>query len=78
MVAAERDELLADWTAAVCLPLALLGVADDPLHLVAGGQPAVSVPALAGVHQALDTPLDAQLPRLLRVAGRRDVSATAV
>ena len=75
MVAAESYQLLADGTAAIGLPLALLGVAHHPLHLVAAGQAAVGVPALAGVHQALDTPLDTQLPGFLRVAGGRTVTA---
>ena len=34
---------------------------------MAAGQPAVGVSALAGVDEALDAPLDAQLPRLLGV-----------
>ena len=78
MIAAERDELFADWAAAVGLPLALLGMTDHPLHLVAARQAAVGVPALAGVHQGLDTPLDRQLPRLLRVVRRRDIAAASV
>ena len=35
-----------------------LGVAHHPLHLVAAGQAAVGVAALARVHQRLDAPLD--------------------
>ena len=68
VVAAESNELLADGAAPVGLPLALLRVRHHPLHLVAAWQPAVGVSALAGVDQALDAPLDAQLPRLLGVA----------
>ena len=68
MIAAESDQLFADGAAAVGLALAGLGVAHHPLHLVAAGKPAVGVSALAGVDQALDAPLDAQLPRLLGVA----------
>ena len=67
VVAAESNELLADGAAPVGLPLALLRVRHHPLHLVAAWQPAVGVSALAGVDQALDAPLDAQLPRLLGV-----------
>ena len=69
MVAAESNQLFADGTSSVGLPLALLGMADNPLHLVAAGQAAVGVPALTGVHKTLDAPLDAQLPGFLRVAG---------
>ena len=58
MVAAEGDQLFADRTAAVGLALAGLGVAHHPLHLVAAGQAAVGVAALARVHQRLDAPLD--------------------
>ena len=75
MVATESDQLFTDGTPAIGLPLALLGVADHPLHLVAAGQATVGVPALAGVHQALDAPLYAELPRLLWVAGGRGVAA---
>ena len=78
VVAAESYQLLADGTTTIGLPLALLGVAHHPLHLVAAGQAAVGVPALAGVHQALDAALDAQLPRLLRVAGGRSLPAATV
>ena len=79
MVATKRYELFTDGTSTVRLPLALLGVADHPLHLVAGRQAAVGVPALAGVHQRLDAPLDGQLPSLLRVGGRvGGVAATSV
>ena len=69
MVAAERNQLFADGATPVGLALAGLGVADDALHLVAGREAAVGVAALAGVHQALDAPLDAQLARFDRVVG---------
>ena len=78
MVAAEGDQLFADGTASICLPLALLGVTHHPLHLVTARQPAVGVSALAGVHQALDAPLDAELPRLLRIAGGGRLASSAV
>jgi len=58
MVAAEGDELLANWAASVGLALAVLRVLDDALHLLARGQTAVGVATLAGVHQGLDAPLD--------------------
>ena len=78
MVAAQSYQLLADGAATVSLPLALLGVADHPLHLVAAGQPAVGVPALARVHQALYTPLYRQLPGLLWIAGRSHLSTSTI
>ena len=78
VVAAEGDELFADGAAAVGLPLALLGVRDHPLHLVAAWQAAVGVSALAGVDQALYAPLDAQLPRLLGVARRHGLAVAPV
>lgn len=49
VVAAQRDELLADGTTAVGLSLALLGVGHDSLHLVTRRRPAVGVSALARV-----------------------------
>ena len=49
-----------------------------PLHLVAARQPAVGVPALARVHQALDAALDTELPRLLRVAGGGSLTSSTV
>lgn len=68
MVTAERDQLLADGTVALGLALADLGVRDHALHLLARGQAAVGVAALAGVHQRLDAALDGLLARLLRVS----------
>ena len=78
MVAAESNQLFADGTTSVGLPLALLGVTDHPLHLVTARQATVGVPALAGVDEALDASLDAQLPRLLGVAGRHSLTPTPV
>lgn len=78
MVAAESYQLFTDRAATIGLPLALLGVAHHPLHLVAGGQPAVRISALAGMHQALDTPLYAQLPGLLGVAGGGNFSSSSI
>ena len=75
VVAAESNQLFADRTSSVGLPLALLGVTDHSLHLVTARQPAVGVSALTSVDQALDTPLDTELPRLLRVAGGWAVTA---
>lgn len=62
MVAAKGNELLAHWAASIGLALTALGVLHNPLHLLAGWQRAVGVAALAGVHQGLDTALDAQAP----------------
>ena len=78
VVAAEGYQLFTDGAASVGLPLALLGVADHPLHLVTARQPAVGVPALTGVHQALDAALDAELPRLLGVAGGRRLASSTI
>ena len=78
MVTAEGNELFADGAAPVGLPLALLRVRHHPLHLVAAWQATVGVPALAGVDEALDASLDAQLPRLLGVAGRHSLTPTRV
>lgn len=78
MVAAQSYQLFTDWTSTISLPLALLGVADNPLHLVAAGKPAVGIPALARVHQALDAPLYAQLSGLLWVAGGGHLTSTTI
>ena len=78
VVAAESNQLFTDGTTSVGLPLALLGVTDHPLHLVTARQSAVGVSALAGMDEALDAPLDAQLPRLLGVAGRHSLTPTPV
>lgn len=67
MVAAQRDELLADGTTAVGLSLALLGVGHDSLHLVTRRRPAVGVSALARVDQALDAARDGILAVVVRV-----------
>ena len=69
MAAAEANQLFTDGAVPVDFPFALLRVAEHPLHLVTAGQAAVGVQALTRVHQALDAALDAQLPRLLRIAG---------
>ena len=78
MVAAECDELFADGAASVGLPLALLCVGHHPLHLVAAWQSTVGVSALACMDEALDAPLDAQLPRLLRDACRNSLAPAPV
>lgn len=67
VVAAQRDQLLADGAVALGLALADLGVRDDALHLLAGREAAVRVAALAGVDEGLDAPLDGQLAGFLRV-----------
>lgn len=59
MIAAERNELLAHRTAAICLALAAFGVLHHTLHLLARRQGAVGIAALTGVHQRLDATLDA-------------------
>ena len=69
VVRAEGNQLFTDWAAPDGFPLALLDVAEHPLHLVTAVQAAVDVPALTRVLQALDAALDAQLPCLLKIAG---------
>lgn len=64
VVAAEGNELLADGTPAIGFPFATFGMLHDPLHLLAGGEGAVGIPALAGMDQRLDTALDAQAARV--------------
>jgi len=58
MVAAERDELFADGTAAVGLTPAAARMCHDTFHLLTARQAAVSVTALARVDQRLDAALD--------------------
>lgn len=60
MVAAESNELLADGAPSVGFAFAAFGVLDNPFHLLTGRQRAVGITALAGVHQRLDTALNAQ------------------
>lgn len=67
VVAAEGDELFAYGTATVGLPLAVLGVLDDELHLLAGRQTAIGIATLARVHQGLDASLNGLFARLLRI-----------
>jgi len=69
VVAAQRNELLADGTAAVCLALAAFRVLDNALHLLAGRQGAVGVATLTRVDQRLDAALDAEAPRISRTLG---------
>jgi hypothetical protein len=64
MVAAEGNELLADGAPTIGFPFAALGMLHNPLHLLAGGQGAVGVTALTGMHQRLDAALDAQSARV--------------
>lgn len=66
VVAAQCDELLAHRTPTVGLALAALRVLNHPLHLLAGRERAVGVPALARMDQGLDAALDAETPTLLR------------
>ena len=65
MVGAEGNQLFTDWAAPDGFPLALLDVAEHPLHLVTAVQAAVDVPALTRVLQSLDAALDAQRQNLL-------------
>jgi hypothetical protein len=65
--ATKGNQLFADRTAAVVLALATLGVVHNPFHLVARGQSAVGIAALAGVHQRLDTPSNGLFARLDRI-----------
>lgn len=51
MIATERNKLLADWTAAIGLAFASLGVLHHPLHLLAGRQRTVGIAALTRVDQ---------------------------
>lgn len=78
VVAAKRDELLADGAAAVGLALTALGVLHHTLHLLAGRERAVGIATLAGVHQRLDAALNAQTPALLRALGGLAALAVAV
>ena len=78
VIAAEGYQLFTDGAASVGLPLALLCVAHHPLHLVTARQPAVGVPALTSVHQALYAALDAELPRLLGIVGGRRLASSTV
>ena len=78
MIAAQCYQLFTDWAAAICFPLALLGVAYYSLHLVTAWQPTVGVPTLARMHQTLDTPLNAQLPSLLRITCWSNFSTSSI
>lgn len=77
MVAAEGDELLADVTPSIGFPFAAFVVLYNPLHLLAGGQGAVGISALAGVEQGLDAALDAQAARVSWALGGRSLLAVA-
>lgn len=58
MVAAQGDQLLANWTAAVGLAFARTRVRDDTLHLLTRWQPAVGIATLTCVNKRLNTALD--------------------
>lgn len=77
MVAAEGNELLADGAPSIGFPFATLGVLYDPLHLLAGGQGAVGISALAGMDQGLDAALDAQAARVSWALGGCSLLAVA-
>ena len=57
VIAAECDQLLANRTAAIGLPLTLPGMTDHSFHLVTARRPTIGITALAGVNQAVDTAL---------------------
>lgn len=78
VVAAQGNELLADGAPAIGFPLATFGMLHDPLHLLAGGEGAVGIPALAGVDQRLDAALDAQAARVSRALGGRSLLVVAL
>lgn len=78
VVTAEGNELLADGAPAVGFPFAALGVLYDPFHLLAGGQGAVGVAALAGVDQGLDAALDAEAARVSWALGGRSLLVVAL
>lgn len=67
VVAAQRNELLANRTTAVRLPFAVLRVLHHPFHLLTAWQATVGVATLASMHQRLDAPLDGLLAGFLRV-----------
>ena len=77
VVAAQRDELLADGAAPVRLALAANGVCHDALHLPAGLILLAVGKALAGVHQGLDAPLDGDFPAAVCVCPALHVRALA-
>lgn len=60
MVATEGNELLADGAPSIGFPFATLGMLHNSLHLLAGGQGAIGISALAGMDQRLDAALDAE------------------
>ena len=64
MVTAKRDELLADGTATIRLPLAAFCVLNDTLHLLAGRKRAVGIATLTCMDQRLDAALDAETTRV--------------
>ena len=66
VIAAQGDQLFADWTSTVRLALTALGMRDDTLHLGTARHTAVGIAALAGVQQRIDAALDGALARVLR------------
>lgn len=67
VVTTQRNELLANRTSAVRLPLAVLRMLDHPFHLLTARQATVRVATLTCVDQRLDAPLDGLFARFLRV-----------
>ena len=78
VVATQSNQLLTDGTTSIGLPLALLGVTDDSLHLMTTWKATVSVTTLRGVHKTLDASLNALLSCFLRVAGIGGISTTTI
>lgn len=78
MVAAEGNELLADGAPAIGFSFAALGMLHNSLHLLARGQRAVGIAALAGMDQRLDAALDAQATGISWALGGRSLLVVAL
>ena len=76
MVATQRDELFANWTASVRFSLALPCMGDDTLHLLTRRRSAVGIATLTSMYQALDASSDGILSVVVRI--RLAVSVTSV
>lgn len=73
VVAAQGNELFANRTSPVGLPLAVLRVRDDALHLLARRQTTIGIATLASVNERLDAALDGLLASFLRIGLRTSV-----
>ena len=67
MITAKGDELLANGTATVSFPLAVLRVGHDAFHLQTRWKSTIGVATLTRVHQRLNAPLNWLLAGFLRV-----------